>query len=110
MTRTDKRIHRTLLLRIKHQKSLHIRSLTVSSVTLQKRHLPEGLRGCRGGSRLRQPRHRIRHPAGEPPLPRRRGGEGQGPLRKQGEEHLDSTTDRTTEAPGGPKSSMGQTQ
>lgn len=58
--------------------------LTAPLWLLQGRHLPEGLRRCRGGSRLRQPRRWLRHSAGEPPLPRGRGGEGQRRLRKQG--------------------------
>lgn len=54
------------------------------AVCTQGRPVPEGLRGCRGGGRLRRPRSRLRHPAGEPALPRGRGRKGQGCVRKQG--------------------------
>lgn len=57
---------------------------SIHSVLLQGRHLPEGLRRCWGGGRLRQPRPWHRHSAGEPPLPCGWGGQGQGCLWKQG--------------------------
>lgn len=56
-----------------------------SSAPLQECHLPEGLCRSGGGGSLCWPRRRIRHPAGEPPLPCRWGGKGQGRRRKQGE-------------------------